>query len=72
MIAKLNLLYGSSPAPLASVCGSLPIDFLVAKDTDPAWTDRQGWVWTSQPLYANSYYRVFRCKINHEVVDFHP
>lgn len=72
IITKLNLLYASSPAPLASVCGSLPIDILVAKDTDPAWSDRQGWVWTNQPLYANSYYRVFRCKINHEVVDFHP
>ena len=65
MIAKLNLLYARSPAPLASVCGSLPIDILVAKDTDPAWGDRQGWVWTNKPLYANAYYRVFRCKINH-------
>lgn len=65
MIAKLNLLYSSSPAPLASVCGNLPIDILVAKDTDPAWGDRQGWVWNTQPVYANAYYRVFRCKINH-------
>jgi hypothetical protein len=65
MIAKLNMLYSSSPTPLASVCGNLPIDILVAKDTDPAWGDRQGWVWTNQPLYANAYYRVFRCKINH-------
>jgi hypothetical protein len=65
MVEKLNLLYAGSPAPLASVCGNLPIDILVAKDTDPAWADRQGWVWSSQPVYANDYYRVFRCKINH-------
>jgi hypothetical protein len=29
-----------------STCRSLGIDFLAASSSDPAWTDRAGWVWT--------------------------
>jgi hypothetical protein len=61
MVAKLNDLYSAAPQTLDGVCSSLPIDLIVAKDTDPAWANRRSWVWNSKPLYANSYYRVFGC-----------
>jgi hypothetical protein len=37
------------------------VDVLVAKDTDSAWSDRDGWVWREKPMYANSYVRLFGC-----------
>ena len=37
------------------------VDLFVAKDTDPVWADRQSWVWTEKPLFANRYLRLFGC-----------
>ena len=51
----------SAPASFQDVCRSLPIDTLVAKDTDPVWSNRESWVWTERPVYANAYMRLFRC-----------
>jgi hypothetical protein len=44
-----------------SACAALPMDFVVAKDTDAVWGTEDGWVWTRAPLFANSFVRVFRC-----------
>jgi len=60
MVAQLNQLYAGKDS-LAEVCQDLPIDVIVAKDTDPAWSNRSGWVWSNKPLYSNTYYRVFGC-----------
>jgi len=53
---------GSAAHDLDGVCRALPIDFIAASDTDPAWSDRQSWVWTQTPAFANSYVRIFRCR----------
>ena len=53
---------GIAARDLNGVCQSLPIDFIAASDTDPAWADRQSWVWAQTPAFANSYVRIFRCR----------
>jgi hypothetical protein len=66
LVAELLRLYPGKGAPAAAgketACRSLPVDILVAKDTDSAWADRNGWVWTGKPLFANRYFRVFKCR----------
>ncbi len=52
---------GSGTDALASVCRSLPIDVIVARDTDAAWRDRDSWVWTGDPIYHNDFVRLFAC-----------
>lgn len=43
------------------VCQQQKIALLVATYSDPAWHDRQSWVWQLQPIYANSTSRVYAC-----------
>lgn len=66
VIAKLNLIYPLAGQPassdLAKLCRDLPVDLIAAADTDPAWEDRQSWVWTETPAFANRYLRLFRCR----------
>jgi hypothetical protein len=66
VLASLNSVFppaGQSAAPdLAGVCRTLPIDYIAASDTDPAWNDRHSWVWTGTPAFANAYVRLFRCR----------
>jgi hypothetical protein len=42
-------------------CKDLPIDVLVAKDTDEVWADRSSWVWRRTPIFANHFVRLFAC-----------
>ena len=51
---------GSAALP-ESVCRAYGINVLVATDTDAVWNQPRSWVWTRQPLFANSYARAFRC-----------
>ena len=66
LIEKLAYLYPAKGEPAATsietACRSLPVDILVAKDTDAAWADAHGWVWNEKPVFANRYFRVFRCR----------
>jgi hypothetical protein len=52
----------SLPASFQETCQSLPLDTLVAKDTDPVWNNPASWVWTERPAYSNAYMRLFRCE----------
>jgi hypothetical protein len=66
VVKRLNLLFSKSatsvlPA-LKTACESLPIDIVVAKETDGVWSDRTSWVWTSTPMFANNYVRLFPCR----------
>jgi hypothetical protein len=65
LITKLAPLYPAKGEPVATsidtTCRSLPVDILVAKDTDAAWADHHGWVWTEKPAFANRCFWVFRC-----------
>jgi hypothetical protein len=66
LIARLSQVYPpagqAAPATLDSVCASLPIDVIGARDTDPVWNDRSSWVWTQTPAFANRFVRLFRCE----------
>jgi hypothetical protein len=53
----------STTAGLRDVCGTIAADMLIAKDTDAAWEDRGSWIWRENPVYANSYVRVFSCPV---------
>ncbi len=62
LVERLTGLFaGRGPESLESVCRSLPIDVVVAKDTDPAWNERRSWVWLDPPLFANDFVRLFGC-----------
>ena len=65
LLAVLNRLYPkagqAAPAGIAETCGSLPVNFLVAKDTDAVWRDARSWVWQDKPVFANRYVRLFGC-----------
>jgi hypothetical protein len=50
-----------APEAIADTCRGLPIDALVAKDTDAVWRDPRSWVWQEKPLFANRYVRLFGC-----------
>ena len=61
MLALVPLFAGGGAQVLESVCRSLPIDVVAAKDTDAAWRDRTSWVWTGKPIYQNDFIRLFAC-----------
>jgi len=43
------------------ICQSIPVQLLIAKDTDPVWADDNSWVWTETPIFANRFIRLFGC-----------
>jgi len=51
----------SSSQGFDTACESLPIDIVVAKDTDKVWNDRSSWVWTRTPIFSNNFVRLFAC-----------
>ena len=62
LVARLNALYAPASSDLlAQTCSSLHMNIVVAKDTDAVWKDRQSWVWTETPAFANRYIRLFLC-----------
>jgi hypothetical protein len=66
LIAKLAHLYPDQGQPavtrVGDACQNLPVDILVAKETDTVWADPQSWVWKESPMFANPKFRVFRCR----------
>jgi hypothetical protein len=61
MPALAGLFAGGGTQVFESACRSLPIDVVVAKDTDAAWRDRASWVWTGNPIFHNDFVRLFDC-----------
>ncbi len=63
IVTRLQAVYAAKETNVEQeACAALPIDLLVAKDTDAVWRDRNSWVWTERPAFSNSYMRVFRCR----------
>ncbi len=64
IVTRLTGLYAknASSQTFEDVCENLPIDVVVAKDTDAAWGDRASWIWSREPIFSNDYYRLFSCK----------
>jgi hypothetical protein len=56
------LFVGAGPQALSDACRKLPMDFVIAKDTDEAWRERSSWVWSGVPVYSNEFTRVFACR----------
>ena len=56
-----QLFAGGSPDELARACRTLPVQIILANDTDEAWRDRASWVWKANPAFANNLTRVFTC-----------
>jgi len=65
IMSELQRLYPAPGLPAVAsiddVCTNLPVDLMIAKDTDSAWADRSGWVWREHPAFQNAYVRIFRC-----------
>jgi hypothetical protein len=62
VLEKMYPAPGQPAAPdIAEACRSLPVDVLVAIDSDTAWADPRSWVWSGTPLFANRYVRLFSC-----------
>lgn len=66
IVSRLDALFsipGNSSLPsFKAACDSLPIDIVVAKETDKVWADRMSWVWTRTPIFANNFVRLFPCR----------
>jgi hypothetical protein len=61
IVARLSELYTGSSGGTESACSNLPIDLVVAKDTDAVWNDRRSWVWQESAVFRSDYIRLFRC-----------
>lgn len=61
VLAPLKQLFSRGGDP-RELCKNLLIDILVAKDTDPVWSDKHSWVWSQKPSFANDFVRVFTCR----------
>jgi len=51
----------TAPVSIRDTCRALPVDILIAKDTDAAWKNGESWVWKERPVFANGFVRVFSC-----------
>jgi hypothetical protein len=61
---RLKELYAAEPKPdsFEHACSALPVDILLAKDSDPVWKNRRSWVWNHEPIFANAHVRLFECR----------
>jgi hypothetical protein len=66
IVSRIQTLFprrgGPPPAGIQDVCAALPIDLVIAKDTDAAWANHDDWVWKERPLFRNDYVRIFGCR----------
>jgi hypothetical protein len=63
MASLLDSLYNSSSAEQArAVCRQLGIQYLVARIYDPAWENKQSWVWTLSPVVSDEEFRALDCR----------
>jgi hypothetical protein len=65
IFTPINALFSSSGyrnyAQVEDICRQLSIDAVVVKDTDPVWSDRNSWVWKTEPAMGDAYSRAFLC-----------
>ena len=66
IVSRLKTLFPARAADaipgIEAICVNLPIDLVIAKDTDPVWRNREGWVWKERPVFGNRYVRMFGCR----------
>ncbi len=62
IVERLKELYSiPGQTSLENICQSLPVDMMIAKDTDRAWRDKDSWVWSHEPAFANDFVRLYAC-----------
>jgi hypothetical protein len=61
-----------TPEAFDAVCREQSLAVVVASYSDPAWNNRQTWVWEKTPVFANSTARVFLCPGSSPSPDAHP
>jgi hypothetical protein len=63
MAPVIDALYrGATVGQARSTCALYGVDYLIARIYDPAWSDRQGWVWNLSPAVADPEFRVLSCR----------
>jgi len=63
MAAAIDAVYNGATADQArATCRQYGIQYLVARIYDPAWNDRNGWVWTLRPVVSDEEFRVLDCR----------
>jgi hypothetical protein len=63
MAAILDRLYsGASAEQARAACHQLGIQYLVARIYDPAWYNKQSWVWTLNPVVQDPEFRALQCR----------
>jgi len=63
MLSAIVPLFNGQTAPQArDVCRAWHIDYLIATIYDPAWNDKNSWVWTLNPTLINPEFRALDCR----------
>jgi hypothetical protein len=62
LATAIDQLYnGASASQAQDTCRQYGIDYLVARVYEPVWRERNGWVWTLEPAFANTDFRAVKC-----------
>jgi hypothetical protein len=63
MSADIDAVYKkATPQQARAVCRQYGIQYLVSNIYDPAWQDKQGWVWTLNPVASDPEFRALDCR----------
>jgi len=59
----LQPLFSSHPPTdsFEAACSKTAMVFVIARDTDAAWSREGTWVWSRTPIFANRFVRIFSC-----------
>ncbi len=62
ILGLLERLYCAKPQEtLETACRALSVNVFIAKDTDPAWKNKESWIWKINPIFKNGFVRAFEC-----------
>lgn len=62
MASEIDALFkGASADRAQTTCSQFGIHYLVARFSDPAWSDSHGWVWMLDPVVSNPEFRTLDC-----------
>lgn len=56
-----SLFNGATEEQARATCREYKISYLVSRIYDPAWQDKQSWVWTLRPVVSNPEFRALDC-----------
>jgi hypothetical protein len=60
-VAIDSLFNGATAERARATCRSYKIGYLVSRIYDPAWQDKQSWVWTLKPVVSDPEFRALDC-----------